>query len=133
VIVQAWWIEHFEAYVDRWAAANPLVPRGRFNKAALMEACADFGWTEKELRNKMYVWRGYKEIKDAGGWVALVFAGMGIYRFCKYRIGFDRDSMQRLRSLRPALEVAADTLQYVFQLLSFLIPWIFSGSFRDCL
>lgn len=110
VIVQARWIEHFEAYVDGWAAANERVPRSRFNKAALMEACADFGWTEKELRNKMYVWRGYKDIKDAGGWAALVFAGMGIYRFCKYRIGFDRDSMQRLRSLRPALEVAADTL-----------------------
>lgn len=35
---------------------------------------------------------------------------MGIYRFCKYRIGFDRDSMHRLRNLRPAIEVAADTL-----------------------
>lgn len=110
VIVQARWVEYFDAYVDGWARANVGVPRSRYNKAALMGACADFGWSEKELRNKMYVWRGYKEIKDAGGWVALVFAGMGIYRFCKYRIGFDKESMQRLRNLRPAMEIAADTL-----------------------
>ncbi|KAI1852078.1 hypothetical protein JX266_002931 [Neoarthrinium moseri] len=110
VIVQARWVEYFDSYVDSWANANPLVPRSRYNKAALMGACADFGWTEKELRNKMYVWRGYKEIKDAGGWASLVFAGMGIYRFCKYRIGFDKESMQRLRNLQPAIEVAADTL-----------------------
>lgn len=110
VIVQARWIEQFDAYVDTLAAADPSRSRTRFSKAALTEACADFGWSEKELRNKMAIWRGYHEIQEAGGWAALVFAGMGIYRFCKYRIGFDRDSMQRLRNLRPALEVAADTL-----------------------
>jgi ATP-dependent RNA helicase DDX49/DBP8 len=75
-----------------------------------MEACQDFGWTEKELRNKMAIWKGYKEVKDAAGWAALVFAGMGIYRFCKYRVGFDQDAMRRLRNLRKRLEVAADTL-----------------------
>jgi hypothetical protein len=75
-----------------------------------MEACRDFGWTEKEMRNRMRIWNGYKEIKDAGGWVALVFAGIGIYRFCKYRVGFDAESMQMLRSLRSRMEVAADTL-----------------------
>lgn len=110
VIVQARWIEHFDAYVDSWAAANPTVSRTKYNKAVIMKACADFSWSEKELRNKMYIWRGYKEIKDAGGWAALVFSGFGIYRFCKYRIGFDKDSMQRLGNMRPALEVAADTL-----------------------
>lgn len=110
VIVQARWVEHFDSYVDSLAANDLSTPRSRFNKAALMEACTDFGWSEKELRNKMSIWRGYNEIKQAGGWAALVFAGMGIYRFCKYRIGFDKDSMQRLRNLRPAIEVAADTL-----------------------
>jgi hypothetical protein len=110
VIVQARWVEHFDSYVDSLAAGDVYTPRGRLNKAALIEACTDFGWSEKELRNKMSVWRGYNEIKQAGGWAALVFAGMGIYRFCKYRIGFDKDSMQRLRNLRPAIEVAADTL-----------------------
>lgn len=110
VIVQARWVEHFEEYVDSCAGANPSVSRTKHNKAAILQACADFGWSEKELRNKMYVWRGYKEIKDAGGWTTLIFSGMGIYRFCKYRIGFDHDSLGRLRSLRPALEVAADTL-----------------------
>ncbi|KAG6355985.1 hypothetical protein INS49_015370 [Diaporthe citri] len=104
------WVEHFDAYVDSLAANDLSTPRSRFNKAALMEACSDFGWSEKELRNKMSIWRGYIEIQQAGGWAALVFAGMGIYRFCKYRIGFDKDSMQRLRNLRPAIEVAADTL-----------------------
>ncbi|KAJ9650988.1 hypothetical protein H2201_009291, partial [Coniosporium apollinis] len=77
---------------------------------ALKEACEDFGWTEKELRNKMAVWRGYQEIKEAGGWVSLVFAGIGLYRFCKYRIGFSKEAMQRLQSLRRRFEVAADTL-----------------------
>ncbi|KAK8101930.1 hypothetical protein PG999_012304 [Apiospora kogelbergensis] len=110
VIVQARWVEHFEEYVDSCAAAQPTMTRTKHNKAALVQACADFGWSEKELRNKMYIWRGYKEIKDAGGWTTLIFSGMGIYRFCKYRIGFDPDSLGRLRSLRPALEVAADTL-----------------------
>ncbi|KAI0015969.1 hypothetical protein F4780DRAFT_783677 [Xylariomycetidae sp. FL0641] len=110
VIVQARWVEHFEAYVEHLKVLDAGVSETKRRKAALMEACSDFGWTEKELRNKMAVWRGYQEIKDAGGWAALVFAGMGIYRFCKYRIGFDRASMQRLRRLRPALEVAADTL-----------------------
>lgn len=110
VIVQARWVEHFDSYVDALAAADPSRSRTRFNKAALTEACTDFGWTEKELRNKMAIWRGYHEIKEAGGWASLVFAGMGIYRFCKYRIGFDKESMQRLRHVRPAVEVAADTL-----------------------
>lgn len=55
VIVQARWVEHFDAYVDSLAAADMSTPRGRFNKAALMEACADFGWSEKELRNKMSI------------------------------------------------------------------------------
>lgn len=110
VIVQARWVEQFDSYVDAMSAADPSRSRTRFNKAALVEACTDFGWSEKELRNKMAIWRGYHEIKEAGGWAALVFAGMGIYRFCKYRVGFDKDSMQRLRNIRPAVEVAADTL-----------------------
>lgn len=110
VIVQARWVEHFEAHIDANKLTNPAMSDTKHRKAALVEACHDFGWTEKELRNKIAVWRGYKEIKDAGGWSALVFAGMGIYRFCKYRIGFDKDSLQRLRNLRPALEVAADTM-----------------------
>ncbi|KAI0470936.1 hypothetical protein GGR56DRAFT_678217 [Xylariaceae sp. FL0804] len=118
VIVQARWVEHFDAHVARLRAAAAAAHGSgarvsssdtRHRRAALAEACGDFGWAEKELRNKMAVWRGYREIKEAGGWAALVFAGMGLYRFCKYRVGFDPDSLQRLRRLRPALEVAADT------------------------
>lgn len=56
------------------------------------------------------IWRGYKEIKDAGGWVSLIFAGAGVYRTCKYRIGFEADLPQRLTKLKRSLEVAADTL-----------------------
>ncbi|GAW17262.1 hypothetical protein ANO14919_067170 [Xylariales sp. No.14919] len=110
VIVQARWVEHFDAYVEHLKANDPKSSTTRHRKAASVEASSSFGWSEKELRNKMAIWRGYKEIKDAGGWASLVFAGMGIYRFCKYRIGFDNESMQRLRHLRPALEVAADTM-----------------------
>lgn len=56
------------------------------------------------------IWRGYKEIKDAGGWASLVFSGSGVYRFCKYRIGFDEGLTQQLEHMRHGLEVAADTL-----------------------
>lgn len=57
------------------------------------------------------MWRGYREIKDAAGWCALVFAGHGIYRFCKYRLGFDHEAVAKLRSIRVRAQVAADTLQ----------------------
>lgn len=110
VIVQARWVEHFESYVSSLAVTYPAMSATKRRRAALMEACNDFGWQEKEMRNKMAVWRGYKEIKDAGGWAALVFAGMGIYRFCKYRIGLNAESMQSLRRLRSRIEVAADTI-----------------------
>lgn len=56
------------------------------------------------------MWRGYKEIKDSGGWASLIFAGSGVYRFCKYRIGFENGLTTRLRHIAPSLEVAADTL-----------------------
>ncbi|KAF2628087.1 DEAD-domain-containing protein [Macroventuria anomochaeta] len=110
MIVQARWTELFEEQIQFRTADVPELSATKHRKAVFMEACQDFGWSEKELRNKMAIWRGYKEVKDAAGWAALVFAGMGIYRFCKYRVGFDKDTMRRLRNLRKRLEVAADTL-----------------------
>lgn len=110
MIVQARWTELFEDHVHRRSSAMPEISTTKHRKSIFMEACQDFGWSEKELRNKIAIWRGYKEVKDAAGWAALVFAGMGIYRFCKYRVGFDKDAMRRLLSLRKRLEVAADTL-----------------------
>lgn len=65
---------------------------------------------DSELTPGSAIWRGYKELKDAGGWVCLVFAGAGIYRTCKYRIGFTKDFLLRLRRTRPSFEVAADTI-----------------------
>ncbi|RMZ69934.1 atp-dependent rna helicase dbp8 [Pyrenophora seminiperda CCB06] len=110
MIVQARWTELFEEQVLYRSQTRPDLSITKHRKAVFMEACQDFGWSEKELRNKMAIWRGYKEVKDAAGWAALVFAGMGIYRFCKYRVGFDKDAMRRLKNLRKRLEVAADTL-----------------------
>lgn len=110
MIVQARWTELFDEQIQFRTAAMPELTATKHKKAVFMEACQDFGWSEKELRNKMAIWRGYKEVKDAAGWAALVFAGMGIYRFCKYRVDFDKDAMRRLRNLRKRLEVAADTL-----------------------
>jgi ATP-dependent RNA helicase DDX49/DBP8 len=110
IMVQARWTELFEKQVLVRAAEQPELSSTKHRKAVFMEACQDFGWTEKELRNKMAIWRGYKDVKDAAGWAALVFAGMGIYRFCKYRVGFDKEAMRRLRNLQNRLEVAADTL-----------------------
>ncbi|KAI5204985.1 SET domain-containing protein [Aureobasidium subglaciale] len=110
VVVQASWIEHFDRQVQEIAKDNPQLSATKARMKALAQACSEIGWSEKEIRNKMAIWRGYKEIKDHGGWVCLVFAGMGIYRFCKYRIGFDPESMAILRRTRTRFEVAADTL-----------------------
>jgi hypothetical protein len=110
VIVQARWVEQFDSYVEFLAATNRNMSLTKCRKAALMGACRDFEWSEKELRNKMAVWRGYKQIKDAAGWAALVFAGMGLYRLCKYRTDLNSKSMERLASFRRRIEVAADTL-----------------------
>lgn len=111
VIVQARWMEHFDAHVRARILSDPDITPAKHRKLALAEACKDFGWSETELRNKMSIWKSYKEVKDAAGWAALVFAGMGFYRFCKYRVGLDQAGLRRLRNLRPQLEVAADTLQ----------------------
>ncbi|THV69189.1 SET domain-containing protein [Aureobasidium pullulans] len=110
VVVQASWIEHFDRQVQEIAKEHPQLSATKARMKALAQACSEIGWSEKEIRNKMAIWRGYKEIKDHGGWVCLVFAGMGIYRFCKYRIGFDPESMAILRRTRTRFEVAADTL-----------------------
>lgn len=112
VIVQARWVELFDSYVEHLASTNPGLSTTKSRMRAIAEACADFGWTEKELRNKMAIWRGYKEIKDVLGWVALVFSGMGLYRLCKYRIDFDIEKFSRARALRMRMEVAADTLHH---------------------
>ncbi|KAK3311655.1 uncharacterized protein B0T15DRAFT_565179 [Chaetomium strumarium] len=94
-------VELFESYVSLITASNLSMMTKKCRRAALMEA----------------------KIKDAGGWVVLVIAGMVIYHFCKYRIGFDAKSMQMLRSLRSRMEVAADTLHPNWrQLLAIPVP-----------
>ncbi|KAM0695189.1 hypothetical protein Q7P36_005545 [Cladosporium allicinum] len=107
VIVQARWVQLFDDRVHQLTAS---MTKEKAKKATIAEACLDFHWTEKELRNKMGVWRGYHDIQKAGGWAALVFAGMGLYRFCKYRVSFNEESFQSFRALKHRFEVAADTL-----------------------
>jgi hypothetical protein len=107
VIVQAHWIQAFD---DRVTELSATTTKEKAKKTAISEACMDFSWSEKELRNKMAVWRGYHDIKSAGGWAALVFAGMGLYRFCKYRVSFTEETFQTLKALRHRFEVAADCL-----------------------
>ena len=112
VIIQAHWMDRFDARLATVKHAQPDLKLLEHKKLVLTEACTSFSCSEKELRNRMSIWNGYREIKDAAGWSALVFAGPGIYRYCKYRKGnFDDESMQRLRCLRIRAEVAADTLQ----------------------
>lgn len=133
VIVQAYWVQCFD---DRVAELTLNMPRERAKKTAIAEACIDFNWSEKELRNKMGIWRGYHDIKSAGGWAALVFAGMGLYRFCKYRVSFTDETYQTLRSLRHRFEVAADTLHpHWRQLLGIIggpIDRKYTGHPHDC-
>lgn len=111
VIVQAHWIDCYNARLAALREDRAELRPQEHKKIVLTEACTSFSWSEKELRNRMAIWKGYREIKDAAGWSALIFAGPGIYRFCKYRLGFDEDAMNKLRSLKLRAEVAADTLQ----------------------
>lgn len=107
VIVQAYWVQCFDEHV---AVLTATMTREQAKKTAISEACVDFNWSEKELRNRMAVWRGYHDIQKTGGWATLVFAGVGLYRFCKYRISFNEATFQTLRSLKHRFELAADTL-----------------------
>ncbi|KAE8149005.1 SET domain-containing protein [Aspergillus avenaceus] len=110
MIVQAYWIECYEARIAVLRLENPTLSAVEVRMMALKEACAVLDWKEKDLRNRMAIWRGYKDIKDAGGWASLIFASAGVYRFCKYRTGFGEGFSTRLRHIRSSLEVAADTL-----------------------
>lgn len=138
ICVQARWIECFD---DRVRALSLTQSHEAARKCALSEACLDFGYSSKELRNKMCIWRGYQEVALHGGYVALVFSGFGLYRFCKYRLAFDRAALEKLETLRPAFEVAADTMHGNWrQVLGFigleqdpkytghLHDWVISGS-----
>lgn len=42
--------------------------------------------------------------------MVLVFAGMGLYRYCKYRTDFSPPTLRRLGKMRTRFEVAADTI-----------------------
>jgi ATP-dependent RNA helicase DDX49/DBP8 len=81
------------------------------------------------------IWRGYKEIKDAGGWVSLAFSGSGIYRFCKYRVGFGKAFSTKLGRLQSSLEVAADTVhpewRKLLQIIGQESPTIYHGHPHD--
>ncbi|KAL4802395.1 hypothetical protein BDV18DRAFT_164218 [Aspergillus unguis] len=110
MIVQAFWVESFEARTAVLQYEKPILSKTEARMIAIREACVVLGWKEKDLRNRMAIWRGYKEIKDYGGWAALVFASAGVYRFCKYRNEFGEGLFSRLRHIRSGLEVAADTL-----------------------
>lgn len=50
VIVQAHWVQCFEDRVNELAETTT---REKAKRAAIAEACVDFNWTEKELRNKV--------------------------------------------------------------------------------
>ncbi|KAI9808756.1 MAG: hypothetical protein M1825_003908 [Sarcosagium campestre] len=110
IVVQAFWVGCFDERSGAIANETPSASSRKTKMLALREACAVLGCSEKELRNKVGIWRGYKEIKDAGGWASLVFAGNGVYRFCKYRVGFGKDLISKLRRMRSCFQVAADTL-----------------------
>ncbi|KAL4893833.1 SET domain-containing protein [Aspergillus ambiguus] len=110
MIVQAYWIECYQARIAVIRLENPHLSTTEARMVALKEACTTLHWKEKDLRNRIAIWRGYKEIKDAGGWASLIFASAGVYRFCKYRSGFGDGFSTRLRHIQSSLELVADTL-----------------------
>ncbi len=78
----------------------------KFSAFAPPDACSSVA----DFQSGRAIWRGYEIIRDAGGWPCLVFAGMGLYRFCKYKLGFTPTNMTALKRLRIRFEVAADTI-----------------------
>ena len=111
VLAQTYWVDLFDARLAAIRQEYPNLKQQEHKKLVMTEACNSFAWAEKELRNRMAIWKGYREIRDAAGWSALIFAGPGIYRYCKYRSGFDQRALSKLRSIRSRAELAADTLQ----------------------
>lgn len=111
VVVQAHWIGCYRGRLEMIRREKPDLKTHEQGRIVLGEACKAFSWTEKELRNRMSIWKGYYELKEVAGWVALIFAGPGIYRFCKYRMGFGPSSLEKLAALKTRMEVAADTIQ----------------------
>lgn len=55
MIVQAYWIECYEARIAVIRLENPRYSSTEAKMAALKEACAVLHWKEKDLRNRMYV------------------------------------------------------------------------------
>jgi len=53
IVIQARWVDCFNARVATLDAEKKGNGPSANSKLALMEACRDFGWSEKDLRNKM--------------------------------------------------------------------------------
>jgi hypothetical protein len=53
VIVQARWVESFNQRVETLGLQNPTLSATECRMRALAEACEDFGWSQKDLRNKL--------------------------------------------------------------------------------
>lgn len=110
VLVQTDWMRRYLTRRDSIKVMYPQMKQHEVNRLVLSEACKVFSWTEKELRNHICIWKGYLDLQKTAGWAALVFAGPGLYKFCKYRAAFDRPALETLSLLRTRFEVAADTL-----------------------
>jgi hypothetical protein len=54
-IVQAHWVDCFEARVKNVATEKPFLSNTEMRMCALREACTILQWSEKELRNKLFV------------------------------------------------------------------------------
>ncbi|KAL4887658.1 hypothetical protein BJY04DRAFT_176372, partial [Aspergillus karnatakaensis] len=135
MIVQAYWVDCFEARVAVIQFQKPIISKAAARMMAVREACLVLDWKEKDLRNRMAIWRGYKEIKEYGGWASLIFASAGVYRFCKYRSSFGEDLFSRLRHIRSSVEVAADTLhpgwRDLLKVIQQDIPSVYHGHPHD--
>ena len=55
-IIQSRWVDCFEARVKAIGIEQPFLSNTETKMCALREACTVLQWSEKELRNKLYVW-----------------------------------------------------------------------------
>lgn len=56
MIVQAFWVECFEARTAVLRYEKPILSKTEARMVAIREACVILNWKEKDLRNRMYVY-----------------------------------------------------------------------------
>ena len=58
VMYQAHWVDCYDAKVELVKEQRPELRLFEQKRIVMSEACASFEWSEKDLRNRMAIWKG---------------------------------------------------------------------------